>query len=81
MGMSMGNANLYYNVIDEVYCFMPKNDSRLKKEKGWKLWSIDDEPMDAEEEDTFEEDLRSQEEIENYMLGDWEIDGEPECHD
>ena len=68
MGMSMGNANLYYNVIEDIYCFMTVTDSRLKKEKGWKLWSIDDEnTSDFLDEDDFESDLRELEEFDEYM--------------
>ena len=75
MGMSMGNTNLYYNVIEDIYCFMTITDSRLKKEKGWKLWSIDDEPTVEPDEDDFERDLREQEEeFENWdedELDEW----------
>ena len=43
-------------------------DSRLKKEKGWKLWSIEQEPpvgpdeFDIDDPDGFERDLREAEE-------------------
>ena len=43
-------------------------DSRLKKEKGWKIWSIEDEPtvrpdeFDVDDPDGFERDLREAEE-------------------
>jgi len=73
MGMSMGNTNLYYNVIEDIYCFMTITDSRLENEKGWKLWSIDDEP--TVDEDDFERDLIEQEEaFENWdedELDEW----------
>jgi hypothetical protein len=51
----MSMRHLYYNVIEELYCFMAKNDSRIKKEKGWKLWSIDDEP--TVDDDGFEAEI------------------------
>ena len=63
----MGNTNLYYNVVEDIYCFMTITDSRLKKEKGWKLWSIDDEnTSDFLDEDDFESDLQELEEDLQY---------------
>ena len=58
--------NLYYNTIENIYCFMLITDSRLKKERGWKLWSIDDEPNVGPDEDGFERDLREAEEDLKY---------------
>ena len=68
--MSMGEQNLYYNALENIYCFMVITDSRLKKERGWKLWSIDDEPTigpDEDDDDGFEADLKAQEEFDEYM--------------
>ena len=76
--MSM-KSQLYYNAAEAIYCIMPPNDPRIKSEKGWKLWSVEDEPTfesegtdDDEDEDGFEADLRRQEE---YMNDDnWEYE-------
>lgn len=70
--MSMARQNLYYNTTENLYCFMLITDSRLKKEKGWKLWSIEQEPpvgpdeFDIDDPDGFERDLREAEEDLKY---------------
>ena len=65
---------LYYNTIEEYYCFMTIREfqSKRNKEKGWKLWSADDEPnvgpddFDEDDPDGFERDLREAEEDLQY---------------